>query len=143
VDKEILDKGLGRTGAIIGGRATYDTAEVWGSENPWAIPFFVLTHRTADEPSNGAFSFVSGLEAALEHARAAAGDKDVGIMGGADTIRQALAGGYVDGLIVTIAPVLLGGGKRLFEGFDRSVDLQQLDARQSTWATHLRYRVQN
>jgi hypothetical protein len=42
---------------------------------------------------------------------------------------------------VTIAPVVLGGGKRLFEGFDRSIDLQQMDARQSDWATHLRYRV--
>jgi hypothetical protein len=42
---------------------------------------------------------------------------------------------------VTIAPVVLGGGKRLFEGFDRSIDLQQMDARQSDWATHLRHRV--
>jgi dihydrofolate reductase len=84
---------------------------------------------------------VSGLESALEQARAAAGDKDVGIMGGADTIRQALAGGHVDELVVTIAPVVLGGGKRLFEGFDRSIDLEQMEARQSNWATHLRYRV--
>jgi dihydrofolate reductase len=62
-------------------------------------------------------------------------------MGGADTIRQALAGGHLDELVVTIAPVVLGGGKRLFEGFDHSVDLQQVEARQSDWATHLRYRV--
>ena len=68
-------------------------------------------------------------------------DKDVGIMCGADTIRQALAGGHVDELVVTIAPVVLGGGKRLFEGFDRSIDLEQMEARQSNWATHLRYRV--
>ena len=52
------------------------------------------------------------------------------------------AGGHVDVLAVTIAPVVLGGGKRLFEGFDRSVDLQQVDARQSKWATHLRYLVE-
>ena len=86
-------------------------------------------------------TFVSGLDSALEQARAAAGENDVGIMGGADTIRQALAGGHVDELAVTIAPVVLGGGKRLFEGFDGSVDLQQVDARQSKWATHLRYLV--
>jgi len=141
VDKEILDEGVGRTGAIIGGRSTYEAAEAWGGENPWGLPFFILTHRTEDEPSHGAFTFVSGLESALEQARAAAGGKDVGIMGGADTIRQALAGGYVDELIVTIAPVVLGGGKRLFEGFDHSVDLQQVEARQSDWATHLRYLV--
>ena len=141
VDKEILDEGSGRTGAVIGGRSTYDAAEAWGGENPWGIPFFILTHRTEDEPPNGGFTFVSGLDSALEQARAAAGEKDVGIMGGADTIRQALAGGHVDELAVTIAPVVLGGGKRLFEGFDGSVDLQQIDARQSKWATHLRYLV--
>ena len=94
MDKEILDEGGSRTGAVIGGRSTYDAAEAWGGENPWGLPFFILTHRTEDEPSNGAFTFVSGLESALELARAAAAGKDVGIMGGADTIRQALAGGY-------------------------------------------------
>jgi dihydrofolate reductase len=62
-------------------------------------------------------------------------------MGGADTIGQALDGGHVDELVLTVAPVILGGGKRLFEGFTRSVDLEQVDARQSRWATHLRYRV--
>jgi dihydrofolate reductase len=86
-------------------------------------------------------NWVSGLDSALEQARAAAGDKDVGIMGGADTIRQALTGGHVDELIVTIAPVVLGGGKGLFERFDHSLDLQQGDVRQSKWATHLRYLV--
>jgi dihydrofolate reductase len=141
VDKEVLDEGGGRTGAVIGGRSTYEAAEAWGGENPWGLPFFILTHRTEDEPPNGAFTFVSGLDSALEQARAAAGDKDVGIMGGADTIRQALAGGHVDELVVTIAPVVLGGGKRLFDGFDNSIDLEQVEARQSTWATHLRYRV--
>ena len=72
--------------------------------------------------------------------RAVAGDKDIGIMGGADTIRQALAAGYVDELFVTIA----SGARRreaAVRGFDRSIDLQQVDARQSVWATHLRYRV--
>lgn len=141
VDKEVLDEGVGRSGAVVGGRSTYEAAEAWGGQNPWGLPFFILTHRTEDEPSNGGFAFVSGLESALEQARAAAGGKDVGIMGGADTIRQALAGGYVDELVLTIAPVVLGGGKRLFEGFDQSIDLEQVEARQSNWATHLRYRV--
>jgi dihydrofolate reductase len=124
-----------------GGRSTYEAAEAWGGENPWGLPFFILTHRTEDEPANGASTFVSGLDAALEQARAAAADKEVGIMGGADTIRQALAGGHLDELVLTIAPVVLGGGKPLFEGFDQSIDLQQVEARQSDWATHLRYRV--
>jgi dihydrofolate reductase len=141
VDKEILDEGVARLGAVIGGRSTYEAAEAWGGENPWDLPFFILTHRTEDEPPNGAFTFVSGLDSALEQARAAAGDKDVAIMGGADTIRQALAGGHVDELVLTIAPVVLGGGKRLFERFDQSIDLQQVEARQSDWATHLHYGV--
>jgi dihydrofolate reductase len=84
---------------------------------------------------------VSGLDSALEQVRSAAVYKGAGIRGGADPIRQALAGGHVDELVVTIAPVVLGGGKRLFEGFDHSIDLEQVEARQSNWATHLRYRV--
>jgi dihydrofolate reductase len=133
VDKEILDEGVARLGAVIGGRSTYEAAEAWGGENPWGLPFFILTHRTEDEPQNGAFTFVSGLDSALERARAAAKDKDVAIMGGADTIRQALAGGQVDELVLTIAPVVLGGGKRLFAEFDQSIELQQVEARQSDW----------
>ncbi|HEU0042501.1 MAG TPA: dihydrofolate reductase family protein [Jiangellaceae bacterium] len=72
---------------------------------------------------------------------AAAGDKNVGIMGGADVIRLAFAAGQVDELAVAIAPVILGSGKRLFEGFDATVGLEHVDVRQSRWVTHLRYRM--
>jgi dihydrofolate reductase len=140
-DKEVLDEGFGRTGAIIGGRNTYDSAGAWGGENPWDKPFFILTHRVEDEPPGKGFTFVSGLETALERAREAAGGKDVGIMGGADTIRQALAAGKLDELVVTVSPLVLGGGKRLFEGFEETVLLEQIGVTQSQWATHLRYRV--
>jgi dihydrofolate reductase len=71
----------------------------------------------------------------------AAGEKDVHVMGGADVIRQALAAGLVDELTIIVAPVVLGGGKRLFEGFDRSIDLEQMSVRQSRWATFIQYRV--
>ena len=57
-------------------------------------------------------------------------------------IRQSLDSGHVDELIVSIAPVILGAGKRLFEGFDRTVGLEQVGATQSPWVTHLRYRVE-
>ena len=60
---------------------------------------------------------------------------------GGQVIRQVLAAGRLDELIVSIAPVLLGGGKRLFEGSTKTVDLEQLSAVQSPWVTHLRYRV--
>ncbi|MGH2697606.1 MAG: dihydrofolate reductase family protein [Actinomycetota bacterium] len=143
VDKEMLEEGAARLGAVIGGRATYEAAEAWGGSNPWGLPFFILTHRPEDAPPpEKGFNFVNGFDAALAQARAAAGDKDVGIMGGAEVIRQALDGGHLDELVVTIAPVVLGAGKRLFEGFGKTVGLEQVSARQSDWATHLRYRVE-
>jgi len=64
-------------------------------------------------------------------------------MGGPEVIRQALAAGLVDELTVTIAPLVLGGGKRLFDGFDQTVVLQHAGLRQSPFATHLTYRVQS
>jgi dihydrofolate reductase len=84
---------------------------------------------------------VSGVEAAVERAREAAGDKDVSVMGGADTIRQALEAGIVDELTIIIAPVVLGGGKGLFDGFSQSLDLEHLGVRQSPFATFIDYRV--
>jgi dihydrofolate reductase len=139
VDKQYLDAAFARLGAVIGGRGTFEAAEAWGGSNPWDVPFFILTHRTADAPPG--FTFVEGFATALLRAREAAGEKDVNIMGGADVIRQALAAREVDELDVSVAPVVLGGGKRLFDGFDQSVQLEQIDALRSPWATHLRYRV--
>lgn len=78
---------------------------------------------------------------AIEQAKAAAGDKDVHVMGGAEIIRQALAGDHVDELTIIVAPVILGGGKRLFEGFDQRLDLEHLGVRQSQFATFIDYRV--
>jgi dihydrofolate reductase len=62
-------------------------------------------------------------------------------MGGADVIRQALAAGLVDELTIIVAPVILGAGKRLFDGFSHSLDLEQLGVRQSPFATFIDYRV--
>ena len=125
----------------VGGRWTYEAARHWGDENPWGLPFFIVTHRPQEEPEGGAFTFVDGVEAAVEQARQAAGDKDVHVMGGADVIRQALAAGLVDELAIIVAPVVLGGGKRLFEGFDESLDLEHIGVRQSPLATFIEYRV--
>jgi dihydrofolate reductase len=85
--------------------------------------------------------FVDGVEAAVERAREAAGEKDVNVMGGADTIRQALEAGLVDELTIIVAPVILGGGKRLFEGFSKSLELEHIGLRQSPFATFVDYRV--
>jgi dihydrofolate reductase len=140
-DKEFLDEAVSTGGAVIGGRSTYEAAEHWGGSNPWPVPFFILTHRPEDEPEGKGFTFVNGLDEALDRARAAAGDKNVAIMGGADTIRQALAAGVVDELSISIAPITLGGGKRLFEGFTESIELEPIRVLQSPFATHITCRV--
>jgi dihydrofolate reductase len=140
-DAEWLAEVSSRLGAVVGGRWTYEAAEHWGDENPFGLPFFIVTHRPEEEPEGGAFTFVAGVEEAVERAREAAGDKDVQVMGGADTIRQALDAGLVDELSIIIAPVVLGGGKRLFEGFSKSLELEHLGVRQSPFATFIDYRV--
>ena len=140
-DAEWLNEVSSKVGAVIGGRWTYEAARHWGDENPWGLPFFILTHRPEEQPEGDHFRFVSGIEEAVERAKEAAGDKDVTIMGGAETIRQALDAGLVDELSIIIAPVTLGGGKHLFDGFTRSLDLEHLGVRQSEYATFIDYRV--
>jgi dihydrofolate reductase len=126
---------------VVGGRWTYEAARHWGDENPWGIPFFVVTHRPEEQPEGDEFTFVAGVQEAVARAREAAGDKDVHVMGGADVLRQALEAGLVDELSIIVAPVILGGGKLLFEGFTKSLDLTQLGVRQSKFATFIDYRV--
>ena len=135
---ELLD---GVTGGICG-RGMYDAAGAWGGRNPFGGTMIVLTHRTADQPGpESGFRMVEGFDAALAAARETAGGGAVAIGGGADTIRQALAAGVVDELGITTAPVVLGRGKRLFEGFDRDVDLEILSVHRSPYAVHVRYAV--
>jgi dihydrofolate reductase len=140
-DKEYLDEAMARGGAVVIGRNMYEAAEAWGGHNPFGMPLFVVTHRPEDEPAEGGFTFVNGLDEAISRAREAAGGKDVGVGGGADVIRQALRAGYLEELSISIAPVILGGGKRLFDDFDQSVNLGHLGLLQSPFATHLTYRV--
>jgi dihydrofolate reductase len=140
-DKEYLDGAISRVGAIVGGRNTYEAARAWGGENPFGAPFFIVTHRPEEEPAGGGFTFVNGLDDAVMRATEAAGGKDVFVMGGADVIRQALRAGHVEELTISIAPIVLGGGKRLFDGFEGTVILEHERLRQSPLATHLTYRV--
>jgi len=141
-DKAWLDQAMASVGAVIAGRWTFESAGRWGGTNPWGVPIFVVTHRPEEQPDDSAgFVFVDGLHAAVEQARVAAGDRHVHLMGGADTIRQALAAGIVDELTIVIAPVVLGGGKRLFDGFTQSLDLEHIGVRQSQYATFVDYRL--
>jgi dihydrofolate reductase len=115
----------------------------WGDDPPFHMPVFVLTHHER-EPltlSDTTFTFVTGgIEAALEQATAAAGGKDVFIGGGADIINQYLAARLVDELELHVAPVVLGGGARLFEGVG-SITLEQVRAIEAPGVTHLKYRA--
>jgi dihydrofolate reductase len=141
-DKDWLESAMSGLGAVIAGRWTYEAADHWGDENPWGVPFFIVTHRPEEQPDpEHGFTFVGDLATAIDQAQQVAGDKTVHVMGGADVIRQALAGGQVDELTIILAPVVLGGGKRLFDGFEKSLELEHLGVRQSKYATFIDYRV--
>jgi dihydrofolate reductase len=141
-DKAFYEPLVATVGAGIVGRNMYDAAGAWGGKNPFGGTLVVLTHRIQDQPdpANG-FHFVNGFDHALYCARQDAGDKDVSIGGGADVIRQALAAGVVDTLVISTAPVILGGGKRLFDGFEKDVDLRIRSVQPSEWAVHTTYDV--
>lgn len=140
-DAGYLDAMMARVGAIIIGRGMYEAAEHWGDKNPFGVPVFVVTHRPEEQPGTGEFSFVGSLEDAVDRAKEAAGDKDVSIGGGADVIRQGLDAGIVDELGIIIAPVVLGGGKHLFDDFTKSLDLENKGVRQSRYATFIEFAV--
>ena len=105
---------------------------------------FVLTHYPRDPiqmQGGTTFHFVTdGIDAAIDRAREAAGDRDVDIAGGASTVRQAFASAAIDELTLDIAPVILGRGERLFDGVD-DPGLEPVEVVHSPWATHVRYRV--
>ena len=116
----------------------------WGGDPPFHMPVFVLTHHQR-EPltlSDTTFTFVTdGIEAALEQARAAAGEKDVLIGGGADVINQYLDAGHVDELELHVVPLLLGGGAGLFERIGPDLELEQIRVVEAPGVAHLKYRV--
>lgn len=141
VDKAWLDETLSDNGAVVTGRGTYEAAGHWGDKNPWGLPLFVVTDRPHEQPPGDDFVFVSGVVEAVQKATAAAGRKQVYVMGGAQVIRQALAAGLVNQLTIIIAPVILGGGKRLFDGFSKSLELEHIGVRQSPFATFIDYTV--
>jgi dihydrofolate reductase len=157
VDDEVLEESLRDAGAVVmgrrmfsGGRGAWEAdprAEGWwGDDPPFRVPVFVLTHH-AREPvtkqGGTSYAFVTdGIEAALEQARAAAEDKDVALAGGASVAQQYLRAGLLDEVQIHVAPVLLGGGVRLFDQLGGgAVQLEGTRVIESPAVTHLRYRV--
>jgi dihydrofolate reductase len=116
----------------------------WGEDPPYHTPVFVLTHHAREpvEMAGGTtFHFVTeGVEVVLERARAAAGERNVCIGGGASTVNQVLAAGQLDELHLHIVPIMLGGGERLFAGVGDPA-LEVVEAVTSPAVTHVRYRV--
>jgi dihydrofolate reductase len=156
-DDDLVAANLASTGAVVMGRRMWSGGSGpwendpnadgwWGDEPPFRVPVFVLTHHareTVTKQGGTSFTFVTdGIEAALEQARAAAGDKDVALAGGASIAQQYLRAGLLDELQIHLAPVLLGGGVRLFD--DHGIDPIHLEATRviaSPSVTHLRFRV--
>jgi dihydrofolate reductase len=144
-NRDEVDRMFAESGAFIFGRRTYEITNGWDGKHPVnGAPTFVLTHEPPADyprgPSNLTF-VTDGIASAIRQARAVAGDKDVKL-GGASPCKQALAASLCDELIIHLAPVLLGGGVRLFDALPDGVRLEKLSASDGPFATHLRYRVQ-
>jgi dihydrofolate reductase len=143
---EMILAEVGNLGAVICGRTTYDMSiPHWGPDGPTGdarVPLFVVSHGVPDDvPEGGVYTFVDDLDKALGLAREAAGDKNIGVMG-ADTGRQFLDAGVIDEISIHVVPVLFGSGTPLFgAGVEEHVTLEFLGVTESTYATHLRYRV--
>jgi dihydrofolate reductase len=118
----------------------------WGDDPPYHHPVFVLTHH-AREPlemrGGTAFHFVTdGIESALDQARKAAGEMDISLAGGADVAGQYLAAGLIDEMDISLVPLLLGDGARLFEGLGATrARFDQIAAVEAPRVTHIKYRV--
>jgi dihydrofolate reductase len=146
-DAKLVDELYATTGAVILGKGMFDVGfEPWGDPPPFRMPVFVVTHEAREPlPMQGGttYTFVTeGIEAALELARAAAGDRNVGIWGGANLIRQYLEAGLLDEMYIHLAPILLVGGIRLFDGLDREgIELRRMSSIETPGATHFRFEV--
>jgi dihydrofolate reductase len=154
-DSDVIAETLAATGAVVMGRRMFSGGSGpwepdprargwWGEDPPFHAPVFVLTHHERQPlPMEGGttFHFVTdGIESALEQARAAAGERDVQIAGGASAVQQYLAAGLLDQLYIHIAPVILGAGERLLDGVGHPA-LEVVDVVNGPGATHVKYRV--
>jgi len=144
VDAEVGREMSATTGAVVLGRRTFDVGvRLWG-DVPFPVPCFVLTHEAREErvEKSGTFTFVTdGLESALQRARAAAGEKDVRLMG-ANIVQQFLRAGLLDEIQINLVPVLLGEGIRLFEHIGTEhIELERTRVIESPGVTHIRFRV--
>jgi len=156
-DSDVIEESLRATGAVVMGRKMFSGGEGswendpradgwWGDDPPFHVSVFVLTHQargTKVMEGGTSFEFVTdGIEAALERAKAAAGDKDVLLAGGASIVQQYLKAGLLDELQIHVAPVLLGEGTSLFDRLGiEPLGLEATRVIASPSVTHLQFRV--
>ena len=145
---EMLAEEIRMTGAVVIGRRAYDMAEGDLTGYEYQVPIFVLTHVAPEKRPTGendqlTVTFVaSGIERAIEQAQAAAGDKHVMVVGGANTAQQCLRAGLVDEIHIGIVPVLFGDGLRFFEpGVNERMELERTRVFVSPTRTDLWFRV--
>ncbi|SCL17026.1 RibD C-terminal domain-containing protein [Micromonospora nigra] len=150
-NSEVVAESFETAGAYVMGRRMADGGEVpWGDEPPFRAPVFVVTHRPRPTLLRGggtSFTYVTeGVAAAVDRARAAAGDRDVAVAGGGSLVRQVLVAGLLDELELHVVPVLLGAGLSLFDGglglgaFD-AIELSPARVLHTPQVTHIRYAV--
>ncbi len=145
---EMLQEVIQTTGAVVMGRQAYDMAEGDFTDYEFQVPIVVLTHHVPEKVAKGeneklSFTFVTdGIESAIEQAKAAAGDKYVAVIDGADTVQQCLKAGLLEEIQIGIVPVLLGEGLRLFDHLGTlPIELESTRVIESPGATHLSFRV--
>lgn len=147
-ETELIQEEMGTTGAAVMGRRAYDLAEGDFTGYEFQVPIFVLTHVVPEQAARGqneklTFTFVTnGIESAIAQAKAAAGDKDVMVIGGANTAQQCIRAGLVDELRIGIVPVLLGEGLRFFEHLcSEQLELEKTKVLESPGRTDILFRV--
>jgi dihydrofolate reductase len=137
----VFDAVAGRAGAVVVGRNTYEDSEHFGGGSPHpTAPLFLVSHRPAPEISDRQTLVTTGIEDAIAAARKAAGDQDVGLMGGG-VVTSALRSGLVDELVLHQAPILLGGGRRFFQELPDHIRLRLVEAVPAPGVTHLHYEI--
>jgi dihydrofolate reductase len=137
----VFDALAGRVGAVVAGRKTYEDSEHFGGDGPHPTArLFVLSHRPAPEMTERQTLVTTGIEDAIAAAREAAGDKDVGLMGGG-VVTEALKAGLVDEVILHQVPVLLGGGQSFFQTLPEHAHLRLVEAVPAPGVTHLHYEI--
>jgi dihydrofolate reductase len=138
----VFDSLAARVGAVVAGRNTYEDSEHFGGGSPHpTAPMILLSRRPAPELTERQTLVTTGIADAVAAARAAAGDLDVGLMGGG-VLNSALLAGLVDEVILHQVPVLLGAGRPYFQSLPEHVRLKLVEAIPAPGVTHLRYEVE-